>query len=185
MSSSALVAALCFFAVCIAFTYVEAFNGTPSFNRINHSPRGFSSKKNQFRHISTIQMVSEEPRPTEKDPVNGDSNEAAIDGDINSVEEQEKMAIEAGPCSKEFPKCSGEGLKQGCDGTGRIKGGMAAIPGFGWWPIKVWRPCPAFLTAGYRYQRQGQSLNEVVFGEVGEGDEKTFLERLQGDDTKF
>ncbi|CAM9606811.1 unnamed protein product [Heterosigma akashiwo] len=62
-----------------------------------------------------------------------------------------------------------------------MQGGIATIPGFGWWPIKVWRPCPAHLAAGYRYTRQGQSLNEVVFGEKGEGDDQSFLERLQGE----
>lgn len=46
------------------------------------------------------------------------------------------MEVKAGPC-KRYPKCSGKSLGSGCDGTGRIQGGIATVPGFGWWPIKV------------------------------------------------
>lgn len=28
-----------------------------------------------------------------------------------------------------------------CDGSGRIAGGIGAVPGFQWWPIKAYRPC--------------------------------------------
>ena len=44
--------------------------------------------------------------------------------------------------------CSPE-LRKFCDGKGRIKGGMGAL--VDWWPIKVYRPCPAAAEAGRVY----------------------------------
>lgn len=41
-----------------------------------------------------------------------------------------------GPCKK-FPKCDGSMRGKGCDGMGKIQGGIATVPGLGWWPIKV------------------------------------------------
>jgi hypothetical protein len=52
----------------------------------------------------------------------------------------------------------------GCDGTGRIMGGIGAVPGFGWWPIKAYRPCGKAADAGVTYQRKGQGVDEVMFG---------------------
>ena len=40
-----------------------------------------------------------------------------------------------------------------CDKGGRVVGGMGALPGFGWWPIKAYRPCPALISAGMQYKR--------------------------------
>ena len=40
-----------------------------------------------------------------------------------------------------------------CDGEARIIGGMGAVPGFGWWPIKAYRPCPNYTNSGNTYQR--------------------------------
>lgn len=36
---------------------------------------------------------------------------------------------------------------------GRVVGGMGALPGFGWWPIKAYKPCPALFEAGLEYER--------------------------------
>ncbi|WZN62732.1 hypothetical protein HKI87_06g42740 [Chloropicon roscoffensis] len=58
-----------------------------------------------------------------------------------------------------------------CDGQGRIIGGMGSIPGFGWWPIKAYRPCPAYTEAGKTYQRKGQILDKILFGRDGEESE--------------
>lgn len=55
-------------------------------------------------------------------------------------------------------------MEKGCNGEGRIQGGIATVPGFGWWPIKAYRPCPAFLASGGRYRRRGQSMDEVASG---------------------
>ena len=68
----------------------------------------------------------------------------------------------------------------GCNGEGRILGGLGAVPGFGWFPIKAYRPCPAFVDAGGRYKRQGQSLEEVAFGRTGKQDNLDITERLSG-----
>jgi hypothetical protein len=40
-----------------------------------------------------------------------------------------------------------------CDGEGRELGGLAAVPGFGWWPIKAYKPCPGLSQAGMDYVR--------------------------------
>lgn len=40
-----------------------------------------------------------------------------------------------------------------CDGQGRVMGGLGAVPGFGWWPIKAYRPCPGLEQAGIEYVR--------------------------------
>ncbi|OIW20171.1 hypothetical protein TanjilG_05702 [Lupinus angustifolius] len=83
------------------------------------------------------------------------------------------------PLSDEFPlpqyatklsgckACGREKMEKGCNGEGRIQGGIATVPGFGWWPIKAYRPCPGFVAAGGRYRRQGQSMDEVAFGRGG------------------
>ncbi|CAB4280190.1 unnamed protein product [Prunus armeniaca] len=90
----------------------------------------------------------------------------------DSLAAQSESATEP---TKELPlsgckSCGREEVEEGCNGEGRIQGGIATIPGFGWWPIKAYRPCPGFLASGGRYRRQGQSLDEVAFGRGGRGD---------------
>ncbi|KAK8954272.1 hypothetical protein KSP39_PZI001766 [Platanthera zijinensis] len=60
--------------------------------------------------------------------------------------------------------CGRQEIEKGCNGEGRIQGGIATVPGFGWWPIKAFRPCPEFIASGGRYRRRGQSMDEVAFG---------------------
>jgi len=52
----------------------------------------------------------------------------------------------------------------GCDGSGRVQGGIGAVPGFKWWPIKAYRPCGKAVEAGVEYTRKGQGVDEVMFG---------------------
>ncbi|KAI8476414.1 MAG: hypothetical protein J3K34DRAFT_401294 [Monoraphidium minutum] len=67
-----------------------------------------------------------------------------------------------------------------CDQEGRILGGLGAIPGFGWWPIKAYRPCPNLSQAGIDYTRKGQATNEVLFGGVSLGTaQQESLERMK------
>uniref|UniRef100_A0A7N0R9P4 Uncharacterized protein n=1 Tax=Kalanchoe fedtschenkoi TaxID=63787 RepID=A0A7N0R9P4_KALFE len=60
--------------------------------------------------------------------------------------------------------CGKPEKERGCNGEGRIQGGIATVPGFGWWPIKAYRPCPGFVESGGRYKRFGQSMDDVVSG---------------------
>ncbi|KAL5719088.1 hypothetical protein ACHQM5_011913 [Ranunculus cassubicifolius] len=60
--------------------------------------------------------------------------------------------------------CGREEIAKGCNGEGRIQGGIATVPGFGWWPIKAFRPCPGLVESGGRYRRRGQSMDEVAWG---------------------
>lgn len=64
------------------------------------------------------------------------------------------------PCEG-YPKCDGAYRDKGCDGSGRIAGGVGAV--LPWFPVKAFRPCPSFTEAKYKYDRSGQSLNEVMF----------------------
>ena len=57
------------------------------------------------------------------------------------------------------------GPETGCNGEGRIIGGLGAV--VKWWPIKAYRPCPEFLKANKKYRRAGQSLDEIAFGRKG------------------
>ena len=52
----------------------------------------------------------------------------------------------------------------GCSGDGRVQGGIGAVPGFRWWPIKAYRPCPKAAEKGIEYTRKGQGVDEVMFG---------------------
>ena len=81
-----------------------------------------------------------------------------------SIGEEGKDGVDYGKCPG-FAKCKGEYRNRGCDGTGKIQGGIATYPFFGWWPIKVFRPCPSFQDAGYVYRREGQTLDQVLFSE--------------------
>ncbi|PRW60520.1 hypothetical protein C2E21_0700 [Chlorella sorokiniana] len=80
----------------------------------------------------------------------------------SSAEQQQPQqpAAAKGGC----PTCGAADIAFGCDGSGRIVGGIGAVPGFGWWPIKAYRPCPKASQAGVQYQRKGQITDEVLFG---------------------
>lgn len=82
-------------------------------------------------------------------------NGAAGDGGVDDL-------AKCGPC-RNAPLCSGEYANKGCDGTGRISGGVGAV--LPWFPVKVYRPCPSFLAAGYQYRREGQTMDQVLFSE--------------------
>ena len=56
-----------------------------------------------------------------------------------------------------------------CDRQGRIVGGIGGLPGFAWWPIKAYRPCPALAQAGLTYTRRVPSwlpLRRPIGGEA-------------------
>jgi len=84
-------------------------------------------------------------------------SDAAMSDEANDVADYGKCPGAA--------KCNGEYREKGCDGTGKIQGGIATYPFFGWWPIKVYRPCPGYQEAGYVYRREGQTLDQVLFSE--------------------
>ncbi|XP_078175207.1 uncharacterized protein LOC144568712 [Carex rostrata] len=86
------------------------------------------------------------------------------------VTKEEEVKEEASGPNMEDPgfrgckACGKEEIESGCNGEGRIQGGIATVPGFSWWPIKAYRPCPGFVSSGGRYRRQGQTMDEVVSG---------------------
>lgn len=82
-------------------------------------------------------------------------------------------------CSAKKCEACGQELISGCDGNGRVIGGLGAV--VGWWPIKAYRPCGNFIKARGQYKRKGQSLDEIAFGRKSSGDEKSLEQRLRGE----
>ena len=39
-----------------------------------------------------------------------------------------------------------------------MAGGLASLPGFGWVPLKVYRPCPELAKAGISYVRRASGV---------------------------
>lgn len=70
-------------------------------------------------------------------------------------------------CAGSCDSCGLARDKMQCDGSGRIQGGLAAIPLFEWWPIKAYRPCPGLIENGGVYTRKGQDVNSILWGESG------------------
>ena len=85
------------------------------------------------------------------------------------------VLAEAAESNNEEKQCTGGSCdscgvareKMQCDGTGRIQGGLAAIPLFSWWPIKAYRPCPGLIESGGTYTRKGQDVDSILWGENG------------------
>ena len=70
-------------------------------------------------------------------------------------------------CTGSCDSCGLAKDKMQCDGSGRIIGGMGAIPLFSWWPIKAYRPCPGLIDSGGVYVRKGQDVDSILWGEKG------------------
>ncbi|KAK1438527.1 hypothetical protein QVD17_04336 [Tagetes erecta] len=129
-------------------------SNTPSFISNNKSflPLSYSSTTNIILRASSSPSTVDEQQQEEEDT----NSTADQSQSINSI------SI-GGGCKA----CGKAEMERGCNGEGRIQGGIATVPGFGWWPIKAYRPCPAFVSIGGRYRRQGQSMDEVAgFGSV-------------------
>lgn len=88
--------------------------------------------------------------------------EAAESNNDNNSNNEEKQYT-GGSCDS----CGVAREKMQCDGTGRIQGGLAAIPLFSWWPIKAYRPCPGLIESGGTYTRKGQDVDSILWGENG------------------
>jgi len=90
--------------------------------------------------------------------------EAAESNNDNNSNNNEEKQCTGGSCDS----CGGVAReKMQCDGTGRIQGGLAAIPLFSWWPIKAYRPCPGLIESGGTYTRKGQDVDSILWGENG------------------
>ena len=112
-------------------------------NRKKISSSSSSQKQKQSRNVVVFAEAAES---------NNDSNN-------NNNEKQ----CTGGSCDS----CGVAREKIQCDGTGRIQGGLAAIPLFSWWPIKAYRPCPGLIESGGTYTRKGQDVDSILWGENG------------------
>ena len=89
--------------------------------------------------------------------------ESSNDDNNNNSNNNEEKQCTGGSCDS----CGVAREKMQCDGTGRIQGGLAAIPLFSWWPIKAYRPCPGLIESGGTYTRKGQDVDSILWGENG------------------
>lgn len=100
-------------------------------------------------------------------PVLCASSQTSVVEEEAQDQDQGGAAAAAAPSLDSLPPgackaCGKLETERNCNGEGRIQGGIATVPGFGWWPIKAYRPCPGFVASGGRYRRQGQSMDEVA-----------------------
>ncbi|KAF8033386.1 hypothetical protein BT93_D2099 [Corymbia citriodora subsp. variegata] len=128
-------------------------------NRVRLAPSKLNFSVSSTPTSSSVVEDGLPPPPPPSDPAPLQPNSAVEGGDVAPL--------------RGCKACGREELERGCNGEGRIQGGIATVPGFGWWPIKAYRPCPGFVASGGRYRRQGQSMDEVAFGRGGSasGDE--------------
>ncbi|XP_076885165.1 uncharacterized protein LOC143534596 [Bidens hawaiensis] len=129
---------------------------TPSFSwqqlTVTKSPRIFILRASSSTPTVDNKQQEEEEESEDKSSTTTSDNQS-----------QPISSIPIGGCKG----CGKAEMEKGCNGEGRIQGGIATVPGFGWWPIKAYRPCPGFVATGGRYRRQGQSMDEVAgFGSV-------------------
>jgi hypothetical protein len=100
------------------------------------------------------------------------SEQAAADLDTSVPPSLSSTSEVDGGSSGEDSRCDAcgreDGSINGCDGTGRIIGGLGAV--VDWWPIKAYRPCPELGKAQRQYKRSGQSLDEIAFGRVAQSE---------------
>ncbi|PWA35920.1 lin-54 family [Artemisia annua] len=116
-----------------------------------------SIKSQQPKYPVFVLRASSSPSSVEKQEDEESSSSST------SSQSQPISSIPFGGCQA----CGKSEVERGCNGEGRMQGGIATVPGFGWWPIKAYRPCPSFVATGGRYRRQGQSMDEVAgFGSV-------------------
>ncbi|XP_058100469.1 uncharacterized protein LOC131245197 [Magnolia sinica] len=129
----------------------------------------FSSSSPQPTVAVVEEVVEDSPSP----PLDGAS--AEDESAIGTVENLQLRGCKA---------CGREEIEKGCNGEGRIQGGIATVPGFGWWPIKAYRPCPGFVESGGRYRRRGQSMDEVAFGREEREDTTGGMDEVQSSKKK-
>nr|XP_043640295.1 uncharacterized protein LOC122611340 [Erigeron canadensis] len=112
---------------------------------------------------SLILIRASSSSPSTVDKQEKDDDDEQQESSSSDTFTQPINSIPLGGCKS----CGKAEIERGCNGEGRIQGGIATVPGFGWWPIKAYRPCPGFIATGGRYRRQGQSMDEVAgFGTV-------------------
>ncbi|KAH0707240.1 hypothetical protein KY290_011830 [Solanum tuberosum] len=125
---------------------------------LSHKQLFFTNKKWSTLPFLCSSSTSSTPL-VEEEKENGSSDDVLS----ASINEESSSILPPGACKG----CGRVEIESGCNGEGRIQGGIATVPGFGWWPIKAYRPCPAFVASGGRYKRFGQSMDEVVSGKGG------------------
>uniref|UniRef100_A0A0V0HPJ6 Putative ovule protein n=1 Tax=Solanum chacoense TaxID=4108 RepID=A0A0V0HPJ6_SOLCH len=126
---------------------------------LSHKQLFFTNKKWSTLPFLCSSSTSSTPLVEEEEKENGSSDDVLS----ASINEESSSILPPGACKG----CGRVEIESGCNGEGRIQGGIATVPGFGWWPIKAYRPCPAFVASGGRYKRFGQSMDEVVSGKGG------------------
>ena len=86
------------------------------------------------------------PRPSRLQPM---PNPPHLQPAAAPEQQQPQATAATGGC----PTCGAADRAFGCDGTGRIAGGIGAVPGFGWWPIKACERCACAPASCSKVQR--------------------------------
>ncbi|RWR80286.1 hypothetical protein CKAN_00891800 [Cinnamomum micranthum f. kanehirae] len=147
------------------------------FSKWSHSPSSPNATRLSIKPTFTCHSSLQTPPST----LPADENSSFPPPDDDGISSQPQSLIENG---KELQlrgckTCGREEIEKGCNGEGRIQGGIATVPGFGWWPIKAYRPCPGFVASGGRYRRRGQNMDEVAFGREEREDSIGSMDKVQ------
>ncbi|KAL7111844.1 hypothetical protein ACP275_05G115100 [Erythranthe tilingii] len=153
-----------------AFFRISAPKPPPSQKFSPFSKQLISSYRCSISYVAITQSHISSPAPAPAPPFSRLIRRSVSSPETSVVEEEN--AEESGnsgslPSLTGCKACGREDIERGCNGEGRIQGGIAVVPGFGWWPIKAYRPCPAYVASGGRYRRRGQSMDEVISGNGG------------------
>jgi len=124
------------------------------------SSRSSLRKKTNRKKISSSSSSSQKQKQRNVKVVFAEAAESNNDNNNNSNNNEKQ-------CTGSCDSCGVAREKMQCDGTGRIQGGLAAIPLFSWWPIKAYRPCPGLIESGGTYTRKGQDVDSILWGENG------------------
>ncbi|WCJ26534.1 hypothetical protein M5689_008342 [Euphorbia peplus] len=152
----------------------NTFLSLPTTHQSLLSPRPFTISTPSF-HPSPLFKYPSHSLHSLSSSSPSSSSSVVEDGPATPSLDAEQLPI--GGCKA----CGKEEIERGCNGEGRIQGGIATVPGFGWWPIKAYRPCPGFVASGGRYRRKGQSMDEVVSGKANaKSSSKQGRERSEG-----
>ncbi|XAR70160.1 hypothetical protein NMG60_11026930 [Bertholletia excelsa] len=152
-------------------TTTVTFLSLPIPSRLSVSQRGFNGQSLSSTRFSVFQRT---PFSSLSASSSSSSSSSVVVEDDGPPPPPEDLTVKAEspttedsdllPPTSGCQACGRDEIEKGCNGEGRIQGGIATVPGFGWWPIKAYRPCPGFVASGGRYRRQGQSMDEIGFG---------------------
>ncbi|PSR91428.1 Synaptojanin-1 like [Actinidia chinensis var. chinensis] len=154
MTTTAIIATATTTTTTTKFRLLPTFPHQLSISQSRYNGKTLSFPKSSISRHIPLSSSSSSSSSSSQSPIKAEEEEASAS----------PPSMESLPPISGCKACGREELEKGCNGEGRIQGGIATVPGFGWWPIKAYRPCPGFVASGGRYRRRGQTMDEVGFG---------------------